>query len=550
MRGYYTMRLIGLLVFALSHHISWSQFAILNPAEFEKNEGILLVWDYSAQRDSITANIAKAAQGAGKVWIIYYPGQAPADTSQIRNYLYSRGVLPDSLYFIPGLTETLWIRDFGPMTLYGNFGGDTERYIIDMGYSAYNRPKDDSIPSQIANLWNWRKVNLPLELEGGNIIFDGLKRGFVSKRILAQNPGYSQAMIRNILIDKFNVDDIVFLENLNNSGGFIWKHVDMWMKVLDFETILVSSYPTHLPDFPVLEANVDVLRNLTNAFGKPYNIIRIPAPPKANGNWATTQNDEMRTYTNSLIINNTVIVPSYNLPQYDQQALQIYKDAMPGYKIVMVDSRNLTPLGGAIHCITKEVPAPHHLRVVHRKITGPQPFSPEMYIYTSCSSTADIERMWLHYKINNDNDYRRVPVYFACPQNIGIIEGLQPGDTVRYFLEAVSIKGTVNYPLSAPAGNFKFWFEGGTVDNQELHSSSGNSRLIIVPQPNQGSFYVHNSKQLDFETIQIFDNAGRLVFESDFRPYESLQTNLPKGFYVVRAKTSQGFLSTKMVITD
>lgn len=547
MREFYLKRIFVIFFLLQTSLVALSQFAVVTPAEFEKNEGILLVWDYSPQRDSITANIAKAAQQAGKVWIIYYPGQAPADTSQIRSYLYSRGVLPDSLYFIPALTETLWIRDFGPMVQYGNFGQETERYVIDMGYSAYNRPKDDSIPSQIANLWNWKKVNLPLELEGGNIIFDGLGRGFVSKRILAQNPALSQAMIRNILIDKFNVDDIVFLENLNNSGGFLWKHVDMWMKVLDFETILVSSYPNHLPDYPVIEANVDVLRSLTNGFGKPYNIIRIPAPPKANGNWATTQNDEMRTYTNSLIINNTVIVPSYNLPQYDQQALQIYKDAMPGYKIIMVDSRNLTPLGGAIHCITKEVPAEHHLRVVHRKITGIQAYSPEMYIYTSCSSTADIQRMWLHYKINDDHDYRRVPVYFACPQNIGIIEGLQPGDTVYYYLEAVSVKGTINYPLSAPAGNFTFWFEGGTVGEKEINAEN---RLIIVPQPNSGSFYVHNSREVNIEKIQIFDNSGRLVFENDFRPYELLETKLPKGFYVVRAVSLTGSFSTKMVITD
>ena len=41
------------------------QVSVYNPAEFEKNEGVMLVWDYSPSRDSVSANIVKAAQNAG-----------------------------------------------------------------------------------------------------------------------------------------------------------------------------------------------------------------------------------------------------------------------------------------------------------------------------------------------------------------------------------------------------------------------------------------------------------------------------------------------------
>jgi agmatine deiminase len=528
---------------------SFGQVAVFNPAEFEKNEGVMLVWDYSSSRDSITANIAKAAQQAGKVWIIYYPGQAPIDTTQIRQYLYSRGVLPLNLYFIPSYTETLWIRDFGPMTLYGNFGQGNERFILDMGYSAYNRPKDDSLPRQISNLWGWKLRDLELEIEGGNLIFDGLKRGFASTRVYEQNPAYSPAMIRNILIDKFNLHDFTFLQSLNNSGGGIWKHVDMFMKVLDYETILVSSYPDHLPDYPVIEANVEILRNLTNAFGKPYEIIRIPAPPKANGTWATTQNDEMRTYTNSLIINNTVIVPSYGLPEYDLQAKQIYTNAMPGYKIIMVDAQMLTPLGGAIHCITKEVPAPHLVRIRHRKVTGLQQFSPEIYIYSNCESTASLQQMWLYYKKNLEDQYTQVPVYMACPENIGIIEGLQPGDKVSYYLEAVSAFGTVTYPLSAPAGNFSFYFDEA-VGEAENYVNDTRNELLILPQPNKGSFYLRARGGEKLEKVKIYDASGRIVFDAIYNESQQLSPGLKSGFYIVHAETLKGLKKSKMIVTD
>lgn len=524
-----------------------AQVSVFNPAEFEKNEGVMLVWDYSPSRDSVTANIVKAAQTAAKVWIVYYPGQAPADTNQIRNYLYSRGVTADSLYFIPAYTETLWIRDFGPMTLYGNFGQGSERYILDMGYSHYNRPKDDSIPAQLSNLWNWQKNDLGLQIEGGNLIFDGLTRGFASTRVYEQNPEYSPAMIRNILIDKFNQMDFVFLQSLDHSGGGIWKHVDMFMKVLDYETILVSSYPDNLPDYPVIESNVAVLEGLLNHFGKPYKIIRVPAPPKADGTYATSQDDEMRTYTNSLIINNTVIMPSYGLPYYDSVASKIYADAMPGYKIIQVNAQQLTILGGAIHCITKEVPAETLVRIVHRKVEGPQPYAPEMYIYSNCESNESLQGMWLYYKVNDDENYTKIPVYMACPQNIGIIENLKPSDRVRYYLEGVSNIGSSTYPGGAPAAHFTFWLDEAVATAETQVKSQD---IKIVPNPNNGSFYVHHQAFSGTATLEIFDLRGQLVFKSSLFEQQQLQTHLPTGLYQLRLKGDFGSHTTKMVIIN
>ncbi len=522
-----------------------AQSTIFHPAEFEKNEGVLLVWDYNASRDSITANIARAAQHAGKVWIIYYPDQAPVDTAEIRSYLYEKGVLPLNLYFIPGYTETLWIRDFGPMIQYGNFGNGSERYVVDAGYSAYGRPKDDSLPAQMAHFWGMPHQSLPLEIEGGNLVFDGLMRGFSTKRVYDQNPDYSPGVIRQLLIDQFNLQDFIFLETLDNSGGGIWKHADMFMKALDYETLLVSSYPEFVPDYMVLETNVALLSSLTNHFGKPYNIIRIPAPPKADGSWATTQDDEMRTYTNSLILNNTVIVPSFQNEDYDSQAFQIYKDAMPGYKIIMVDAQMLTILGGAIHCITREVPQSEFLRIIHQKVTGSQDFSQDYYLYCLTESNVEIEGLWLYYKINDAEQYTRVPVYIVCPQYTGIIEGLMPGDTVHYYLEAESAASSVTYPGSAPAGNFTFWFN--PVGSDEVTSQAEN--VVIAPQPNQGKFSIFGVNQTDIIRCSVTDIKGNILWQSEHPQILNIQTPLNQGLYLLRLELKNTIITKKLLIT-
>jgi agmatine deiminase len=535
-----------LVTFLLLNINLQAQFNIVTPAEFEKNEGVLLVWDYSPSRDSITANIAKAAQTAGKVWIVYYPGQAPMDTVQIRNYLYSRGVTPQNLFFIPAWTETLWIRDYGPLTNYANFGNNLQRYIINPGYSAYGRPKDDSIPSQLANLWGWNQVDLGLQLEGGNLIFDGLKRGFGSKRIWSQNPSLTPVQIGNLLRQKFNLTDFIFLDNLNNSGGGIWKHVDMYMRMLDFETILVSSYPEHLPDYPVIEANVMLLSSLTNYFGEPYKIFRIPAPPKADGTWATTQNDEMRTYTNSLILNNIVIVPSYGLPEWDNQAKQIYERLMPGYEVKLVDSQMLTILGGAVHCITKEVPTERYLRIVHKKVTETQSLMGTEFEINCMTYSADpIESIWLHYKKSYETEFSKVPVWMVCPEYMGVIQNLSPGDTINYFIQAKTYTDSITYPLSAPEGYFTIWFD--LVSTTELTQPENLFR--IIPNPSNGHFYLNPAVDAVIKGYELFDLSGRRLHLGSYYHAEPLKLDLENGMYFLRVETDKGYQTQRLIIS-
>lgn len=61
-----------------------------------------------------------------------------------------------------------------------------------------------------------------------------------------------------------------------------------------------------------------------------------------------------RTYANSLVLNGTVFMPSYNQPE-DQTAKAIYESF--GYKVVFLDSRVVSDQGmGSIHCMTMAYP--------------------------------------------------------------------------------------------------------------------------------------------------------------------------------------------------
>lgn len=503
------------------------------PPEFEKQEGLVLTWDYSAQRDPVTAAIAKAVQPSAKVWIIYYPGQAPMDTVEIRDFLRDHGVPDEKVYLIPGWTETLWIRDYGPFTGYDLQNVPPSRYFIDAGYSAYNRPKDDSIPSQLGNLWGIPVVELPLQFEGGNVLFDGTGRGWGSTRIFEQNTNFSQTQVKSMLEDHFGLDDFMFLQKLTQSGGGQWAHVDMYMKILDSETIMISQYPDFVPDYFLIESFVLTLGNMTNFNGTPYRIVRIPAPPKANGNWATTQNDEMRTYTNSIIINDVIVVPSYNLPEYDIVAKQIYQDNMPGYRIEMVDATVLTPLYGALHCIVREVTKPEYLRIRHQKITGMLTYTnPYMVIDARIDCNLVADSSFVYYKFNSSETFNRVPMSPGCPYYVGVINGIQPNDTVHYYIYTARNGDEVVLPPPAPNGYYSFWFDQ-SVDVNEI--SSIPSMLSVYPNPSNGNFTIVNPDAANPGMLTILDMFGKTIMQQMVEPgVNALKLNhaLPSGLFM------------------
>ncbi len=521
-----------------------SQFSSVFQGEHEKNEGVLLVWDYHPERDSVTANIAGAVQNSAKVWIIYYPGTAPADTSEIRQFLLSMDVGYHNVEFMPGWTETLWIRDFGPFTGYGDFGDGLERYMIDAGYSAYGRPMDDSIPSQIAGYWDMPSIDLPLELEGGNILLDGLKYGLASKRLLDQNPSYSEEDLTAMLEDYFATDEFILLEELTQTGGGIWSHVDMYIKFIDSETIMVSKYPDHVPDYDLIESQVEFLSQLNTYFEEPFEIIRIPAPPNADGEFPDEQNDEMRTYTNSLIMNDVVVVPSYGLPEYDSIAKTVYERAMPGYTIEMVDSRDLTPLYGAIHCITKEVPQPEMLRIIHKKVTGMQPYSENFNIYSQCQNESEVDSLFLYYRHKGQSEYIKTEMQQVCPQNFGVIPGCQPQDTIEYYIEAKTAQSVVQAPLSAPQGYYRFWFDPATESHQVEETL-----FSVYPNPASSKIVVTFNGGQNADLI-IRNTTGKIMMQKTVASSEliPLERNFTKGIYLVTIEHKNGIIETKKLI--
>jgi agmatine/peptidylarginine deiminase len=298
------------------------------PAEWEQAEEIL--WGYRDEF-AVARIYAEAIKGTADEAVthwLYVTSQAAK--AELEYELAEAEAPMDRVRFSQKKFQTVWMRDFGPITLER---ADGKRVVGDMGYYG-DRPKDDFVPAQYAKARKWELRDVEdLLLEGGNYMADGKGRVFTTSRALEVNP--SAAHVEDKLRD-LGAREVLFFERMPEPEGT--GHIDMFAKLVDEDTVLVGKCTDHPKFAAVLDRNAERFRALG------YEVIRLTM---ASG-------PKLMTYTNSLFVGKTVLVPVYAHETRDPAALKVYADL--GWKPVGIDARTVIKANGAIHCISMQIP--------------------------------------------------------------------------------------------------------------------------------------------------------------------------------------------------
>lgn len=318
------------------------------PAQWEPLDSILLhfpviyppLWELYAQMvEAITpvADVQITIPGAG--W-----------ASGIALYLQKRGrTTLERVRFLDIAADDIWVRDYGPFV---GHQADSALGVISATYATHTRyPQagDDAMPRHFAAHHDLPVREIPLTTEGGNFITDGQGTLLMTRKVLESNPQLTPQMLEALLHEYFDFEKLILTPYLTfETTG----HVDMLVKLIDSQTILISA-PNTLSARGRLQATLDLFRHATNAQGQRYKIELVPTLP-IYYNWFFYP--IRRSYTNALTVNGRLLVPIYGMPQ-DADALAIYRRIAPGFEIIPIDCKLGANGGGAVHCMTKEVPA-------------------------------------------------------------------------------------------------------------------------------------------------------------------------------------------------
>ncbi len=535
-----------------------------NMAEWEEIQALTITW---RSYPTILKQIVRASQPETNVVIF------SQNAGDVENYLMGNaagGPLEsmDGINIVDAPSNSIWIRDYGANTVYGN-RVDT-LFLVDWIYNR-PRPADDVIPDALAdfmgvNLYATTATPYDVVNTGGNFMSDGQGTAFSSELVLEENaPGSpwvinpkDEEEIDEILGDFQGLSEYIKMTALPYD---IINHIDMHMKLLDEETLLVGEYPEGTADGPQINANIDyVLNNFNSHFETPYKVERIPMPDSPSGLYPDDNPaGYYRTYTNGVFVNNTFIYPSYR-EEYDTTAARIYSELLPGYNLVPIDCDDQPDLiiaaAGAIHCITHSVGVNDPLLIVHQPLADTEDDVNPYLVEAEIEHRSGIANATLHWRLEGEETYEPIPMDFESGDTwSGFIPAQPVESVVEYYVAAAANNGkTQTRPIVAPEGYWDFKVTGAVVGTEQIENLKLNP---IYPNPANGlvsiplmaetpeDVYVYITDMTGRKLVDVF--RGRVYGDQRISHFVN---DLASGSYLVVAEGSFGRKATPLVVVN
>jgi agmatine/peptidylarginine deiminase len=463
------------------------------------------------------ALIAEMAEDVEVVTIVASQSQQNYVESEYLNH----GVNLDHCSFLMASSDTYWTRDYGPWFI---FTGDDEQGVVDFTYNR-PRPNDNAIPSAFATAQGLPLYTLPLVHTGGNYMTDGQGIAISTDLVWTENPGLSPADIDQLVLEYLGIDTYHIVPDVNNA--YI-KHIDCWAKYLAPDTIMIREVPTSHSQYDEIEAAVEYFQSQQNCYGNPYEIVRVFTP-----------NNE--PYTNSLILNEKVLVPITG-GSWDDEALESYQTAMPGYEVLGFSGSWQST--DALHCRTKGIVDRGMLYIEHTPLSGEQQgdegFELEATIFPYSREDLLLEETCVYWRVN-EGEWQVLELE-SCGNYVytATIPPQEEGDLVKYYFHAEDASGrSENHP-----------YRGAFDPHVFIVSESGNTApdIPIRPEgPTQGKpghTYIYSTQTVDAENDNVYYqwNWGDGTTSEWLGPFTSGETATAthvweeKGTYTVKVK--------------
>ena len=385
------------------------------PAEFEPMQAVTIRYPLG-----IPTSLVKQLSECTKVYVIVSSSQQ----NLARNTFQNAGCNMNNITYYNMSTDSYWIRDYGPWYIFN----DLEPAIVDNVYNR-NRPNDNMVPVYMGQQLGLTVYGMNLTHTGGNMMEDGRGVGVSDELILNENNN-NETNVRNKMRNYLGIDP--YHITIDPQGDYI-AHVDCWGKLLAPDKILIAQLPASNSHYADYEEVANFFATTNCCWGYPYKVYRVYEP---GGN-------TVAPYTNSLIVNNKVFVPLGSNSTYNNNALNVYQNAMPGYEIIGVTNTSYSTgweNTDALHCRTRGVMDFNMLFVDHRNVVfGEQPMQDSIAItskFIAYSGQAlKQDSLLVYYSIDNGAYQTAKMTATGNPyEYVGYIKGYHYGSTVDYYV--------------------------------------------------------------------------------------------------------------------
>ena len=346
------------------------------PAEWHQQAFVQLTWPHKdtdwapvlADAIECFCKIARhIVEHEPLIIVAQYPNEAKAE-------LEKRNIDIANITFVQCSTNDTWARDHAYITcidekqgkailndfqfngwglkFVANHDNQINRNILPNITEAYSTSNTDTEHSctDYAN-------RLDFVFEGGSIESDGCGTLMVTTSCLLadnRNNTLTRQDIEQRLLQYFNAKRVLWIEHSWLAGDDTDGHIDTVARFCSPTSIAyVKCYDKADEHYQELQQMEQELLALRTSDGKPYTLFPLPLPDPCYGE---DGNRLPATHANFLIINGAVLLPTYNQPSKDAQAIEQLSKAFPDREIIPVDCRVLILQHGSLHCSTMQYP--------------------------------------------------------------------------------------------------------------------------------------------------------------------------------------------------
>ncbi len=424
-----------------------------------------------------------------------------------RTNFQSNGIDPNTVDWLITASNSYWTRDYGPWFV---FDGNGDIRIIDHYYNRPARPDDNVIPIFCGTQWGIPVHTHDLWTTGGNYMTDGYGISFSTDLVWTENSSLTHEQIFQRMQDYYGLNTYNVVPDISTSGI---HHIDCWAKLLDEETVIIKQVATTHGDYPELEQNATLVASLQSSMGRNYHVVRVYCQAIGSG--------DVASYTNSLILNDKIIVPTFNSATNDNNALQAYRNAAPGYEVIGTYYSGWLS-DDAIHCRVMGIADGGMLRVAHTPIVGWDTYAAiPVRAFIDDRSEAGLKSDSLLVYWRTYPTGQTPPAFAASVMATDSpadwyatdIPAQPSGTTVDYYIHAVdNTNRREGMPRTEPAAWYSFVV---TLPAAGIAGMPENARAALdqnAPNPfRDATVFSFELKYADHARLALYDPQGRLV---------------------------------------
>lgn len=325
------------------------------PAEFEPHERTLIGWpcrptSWGATLEQGRSEFAAVANSIAEFEPVTMVCASEADAAGARSALSARVEI-----FVHPMDGS-WLRDNGPIFVTDGKRRETRRFTFNAwGERHAHRDRDVAVGAALGRRYSEAVVPVDVVLEGGAIAVDGggtlvTTEGCVMHPLRNWQCSKSEAGAR--ISSALGAQRLIWLpqgleQDLDRQYGTD-GHIDLFFDFIGRNRCLLLSVPPTDVNFEHLQASRRLLREAG---------IDVIDFPYMSG-FMDGEREVIAPYLNFYLCNGAAIVPVCGAdPDLDQEALRALARHLPERQIVPVTLRAGPIQGGAIHCLTQQVPA-------------------------------------------------------------------------------------------------------------------------------------------------------------------------------------------------